>query len=185
MTSVIVDSVTCPTVDTVEVLRVVGALVISGQLLLVARLLRVMLWMVRVLYLMNLLWMVCGRSEDCSQLLAYAVLILTMNQFTWRLPPRLDFQAALPVLKQYYNFENDISLSWSIFRTCQSKDALFIRCCAINGIRWMAPLVHCMVVHYDPLWYISVIFSKLKCISTNRSQKWKGYFHFSPKHWRC
>ena len=40
MTSVIVDSVTCPTV---EVLRVVGALVISGQLLLVARLLRVML----------------------------------------------------------------------------------------------------------------------------------------------
>ena len=43
MTSVIVDSVTCPTVDTVEVLRVVGALVISRQLLLVARLLRVML----------------------------------------------------------------------------------------------------------------------------------------------
>ena len=114
MTSVIVDSVTCPTVDTVEVLRVVGALVISGQLLLVARLLRVMLWMVRVLYLMNLLWMVCGRSEDCSQLLAYSFLILTMNQFTWRLPPRLDFQAALPVLKQFYNFENDILLSLSI-----------------------------------------------------------------------
>ena len=114
MTSVIVDSVTCPTVDTVEVLRVVGALVISGQLLLVARLLRVMLWMVRVLYLMNLLWMVCGRSEDCSQLLAYSFLILTMNQFTWQLPPRLDFQAALPVLKQFYNFENDILLSLSI-----------------------------------------------------------------------
>ena len=114
MTSVIVDSVTCPTVDTVEVLRVVGALVISGQLLLVARLLRVMLWMVRVLYLMNLLWMVCGRTEDCSQLLAYSFLILTMNQFTWQLPPRLDFQAALPVLKQFYNFENDILLSLSI-----------------------------------------------------------------------
>lgn len=130
MTSVIVDSVTCPTVDTVEVLRVVGALVISGQLLLVARLLRVMLWMVRVLYLMNLLWMVCGRSEDCSQLLAYSFLILTMNQFTWRLPPRLDFQAALPVLEQYNNFENDISLSWSILTLfCR---ALPFRWCAIS-----------------------------------------------------
>ena len=116
-------SVTCPTVDTVEVLRVVGALVISGQLLLVARLLRVMLWMVRVLYLMNLLRMVCGRSEDCSQLLAYSFLILTMNEFTWRLPPRLDFQAELPVLKQYYNFENDIWFLWSIltlFLSCSS-----------------------------------------------------------------
>ena len=82
MTSVIGHSVTCPTVDTVEVLRVVGALVISGQLLLVARLLRVMLRRVRVLYLMKLLWMVCGRSEDCSQLLAYSLLILTVNQFT-------------------------------------------------------------------------------------------------------